>query len=198
MYAYIQGQIEELSAAKVVLATPHIGYTIFISLHTYAQIEQKASVRLLIYEHIREDCHDLYGFFTEEERQMFIALLKISGLGVNMARVMLSQFSPAILSEMIHTADTASLQRIKGVGKKMAERIVLELRETITDLLSPNPEAVATLTPVQSNPIQHDCTQALIALGIARNKAQSACQRSLAEHPDASVEQLIRYSLQDV
>lgn len=190
MIAYLKGDFVQKTPASVVLDVNGVGYEVQISLHTYSKIQGLEAG--LIYTHllVREDAHILYGFSEIAEKNMFLMLLSVSGIGASTARVMLSYMRPEELSRAIAQADVRALEGIKGIGKKSAERIVLELR----DKLARQP-LESNISPMKNNSLQQDAFNALTALGINRIAAEQALNKVLAAEPNLPVEDLIKKTL---
>ncbi len=167
-----------------------VGYEVHISLHTYSKIQSLDKGLLHTCLLIREDAHLLYGFFEIAEKEMFQHLLGVSGIGAATARVMLSYMKPEELVRAIVQGDTRTLEGIKGIGKKTAERMVLELR----DKLAKHP-LDTNISPLKNNTLHQDALNALTALGINRQAAGQALEKVLTAHPDMSVEELVKSAL---
>lgn len=182
------------SPAVVQVDVNGVGYEVQISLNTYSKIQQLDKGMLYTSLLIREDAHILYGFFDLPEKEMFQHLLSVSGIGASTARVMLSYMKPDELARAIVQGDTRTLEGIKGIGKKTAERMVVELR----DKLARHP-IESNISPLKSNSLQQDALNALAALGIARPAAEQAVSRVLqAESGIVSIEELIKKSLKSL
>jgi holliday junction DNA helicase RuvA len=190
MIAFLKGIFVYKSPALVHLEVNGVGYEIHISLNTYTSIQNLEKGILHTHLLIREDAHLLFGFFELAEKELFQQLLSVSGIGASTARVMLSYMKPAELAACITTGDTRTLEGIKGIGKKTAERIVLELR----DKLAKHP--IDTNIPaLKNNTLQQDALNALLALGVNRQAAATAIEKTLAANPNYSVEELIKQAL---
>ena len=164
-----------------------------ISLNTYSHIQSLEEGQLYTYLIVREDAHVLFGFADTAEKEMFGNLIAISGIGANTARVMLSYMKPDELSRAIIQGNARQLEGIKGIGKKTAERIVVELR----DKLAKHPvDTVSNISSWKGNTLQSDALNALIALGINRQAADQAIQKVLEQDPGIGVELLIKKALQ--
>ena len=163
-----------------------------ISLNTYARIQDLEEGVLHTHLLVREDAHILFGFFDAMEKEMFLHLVGVSGIGAGTARVMLSYMKPEELSRAIVQGNSRQLEAIKGIGKKTAERIVVELR----DKLAKQPLVDANISPWKSNTLQTDALNALVALCISRQAADTALQKVLEQHPELGVEALIKKALQ--
>ncbi|GAA4302537.1 Holliday junction branch migration protein RuvA [Compostibacter hankyongensis] len=194
MIAYIEGRLSYKSPAVVYLENNGVGYEILISLHTYTQLQHLERCRLLTFLHIKEDAHTLYGFFEESERQVFLQLLSVSGVGASTARMILSSMQPEEIQAAILQENEGVLERVKGIGAKTAKRIILELRDKVLKQKEiPHMPASARST------LQADALQALLALGIARSAAESAVQKAMKASPGMQqVEELIKLSLKSM
>ena len=190
MIAYLKGDFVYKSPAMVQVEANGIGYEVQISLNTYIKIQNLEKGILHTSLLIREDAHILYGFFDLAEKEMFQALISVSGIGASTARVMLSYMKPEELSRAITQGDTPTLEGIKGIGKKTAERMVVELR----DKLAKQPVG-SNISALKNNTLQQDALNALTALGINRQAAGQALEKSMANDPNLPVEELIKKAL---
>lgn len=190
MIAYLKGDFVHKSPAVVHVDVNGVGYEVLISLHTYSKIQNLDKGILQTALLIREDAHILYGFFDLAEKEMFLHLISVSGVGASTARVMLSYMKPDELASAIIQGDTRTLEGIKGIGKKSAERLVVELR----DKLAKQP-LDSNISPLKNNTLQQDALNALTALGIARQQAGQAIEKTIAANPNLSVEELIKLAL---
>ncbi|HQZ50660.1 MAG TPA: Holliday junction branch migration protein RuvA [Chitinophagaceae bacterium] len=190
MIAYLKGDFVHKSPATVQVDVNGVGYEVQISLHTYSKIQNLDKGILQTVLLIREDAHILYGFFDLAEKEMFLYLISVSGVGASTARVMLSYMKPDELASAIIQGDTKTLEGIKGIGKKSAERLVVELR----DKLAKQP-LDSNISPLKNNTLQQDALNALTALGIARQQAGQAIEKTIAANPNLSVEELIKLAL---
>lgn len=193
MIDYIKGEITELTPAYVVLETAGIGYFVHITLPTYSFLSELTSTKLFIYEAIREDAHVLYGFRLQSERQLFLLLISVSGIGANTARVIMSSYSALEIQEMIATANVTALNAIKGIGTKTAQRIIVDLKDKIIKGVGGN-EEVALFAGAFSEQ-KEEAVAALVMLGYAANASQKTVDRILKEQPALRVEQLIKLAL---
>jgi Holliday junction DNA helicase RuvA len=190
MIAYLKGDFVHKSPAVVQIEVNGVGYEVQISLNTYSKIQNLEKGILHTTLLIREDAHILYGFFELSEKEMFQHLISVSGIGASTARVMLSYMKPDELCRTIIQGDSRTLEGIKGIGKKTAERLVLELR----DKLAKQPLESNNST-LKNNTLQQDALNALTALGINRQAAGQALEKTLAANPNLSVEELIKKAL---
>jgi Holliday junction DNA helicase RuvA len=195
MIAQIKGQFLELSPTKVIVDAGGVGYELHISLHTYSAIQGKTEGRLFTFLKISEDSHTLYGFAEQEEKNMFTILISVSGVGAATARMMLSSLKPDEISSAILSGDSRQLERVKGIGKKTAERLVLELKDKIGKVSGEN----QLITTLKHNTIWTDALEALQALGIARLQAESGVKKVQSTQPDlVSVENIIKQVLKAI
>ena len=190
MIAYLKGDFVHKSPATVQVDVNGVGYEVQISLHTYSKIQNLDKGILQTVLLIREDAHILYGFFDLAEKEMFLYLISVSGVGASTARVMLSYMKPDELASAIIQGDTKTLEGIKGIGKKSAERLVVELR----DKLAKQP-LDSNISPLKNNTLQQDALNALTALGIGRQQAGQAIEKTMTANPNLSVEELIKLAL---
>jgi holliday junction DNA helicase RuvA len=193
MIAFVKGNFVKKTPALVVVDVNGVGYEVNISLHTYSKIQHLENGRLLTQLLVREDAHILYGFADEDEKEMFQMLLSVSGIGAGTARMMLSYMKPEELSRAIIEGNARQLEGIKGIGKKSAERVVLELK----DKLIKQPIG-SNISMSGSNSLQSDALNALVALGINRQNADAAIRKIVAESPGLEVEALIKKVLQNL
>lgn len=193
MIAFLNGVFVKKTPSYVFVDVAGVGYEVQISLNTYSRIQEIEKGILQTHLIVREDAHILFGFFDMAEKEMFLHLIAISGVGANTARVMLSYMKPDELSRAIIQGNAKALETIKGIGRKTAERIVVELR----DKLARQPvETDLNISPWKGNTLQADALNALIALGINRQAADGAIQKVLAQDPTIGVELLIKKALQ--
>lgn len=193
MIAFLTGSFARKSPSSVVVDVNGVGYEVQISLNTYSKIQDLEKGTLQTHMIVREDAHLLFGFSDTAEKEMFLLLIGITGVGANTARVMLSYMKPDELSRAISQGNSRALEAIKGIGKKTAERIVVELR----DKLAKQPiETDVNISSWKGNTLQVDALNALVALGINRQAADGAIKKVLDQNPEIGVEQLIKKALQ--
>ena len=191
MFAYLDGKFVYKSPAVVHVDVNGVGYEVLISLNTFSKIQNLESGILQTHLLIREDAHILYGFFDKSEKEMFLNLISVSGIGATTARMMLSYMKPDELTRSIVLGDSHALEKVKGVGRKTAERLVLELR----DKLAKQP-LDTNISTMKNNTLHSDALNALMALGIARNTADQAIQRVTQSDPSlTSLEDVIKKAL---
>ena len=190
MIDYITGKITELNPAFVVVDCNGIGYSLNISLNTYAALDKSVSCRILVHEAIREDAYLLYGFSEAEERDLFRQLISVSGVGASTARIMLSSFKPADLRRAIADADVNLIKSVKGIGLKTAQRIIVDLKDKV-EKHAGSGEIIA----FSDNTAREESLSALVMLGFARNSATKVVDNLLKENRTLQVEEIVRRAL---
>ncbi|HMV14399.1 MAG: Holliday junction branch migration protein RuvA [Chitinophagales bacterium] len=198
MFAYISGKITYKTPTHIYLDCNGIAYYINISLNTYAAIEKQESVKLYTHLVVREDAHVLYGFYTEEEKNLFLHLISVSGVGPNTARLVLSSMSTQEFQKAIIQADVRLIQSIKGIGPKSAQRLILELKDKLKK--DATAEGMDNIAASSSNTlIKEEALAALNMLGFQKAQAEKAVQKSMQENTQIqSVEELIKLSLKNL
>lgn len=190
MIEYIGGTVHKLTPTYAVIDNAGIGYCIHISVYTCEQLKQNSKATLLIHEIIREDAHELYGFFDETERAMFRMLLSVSGVGANTARVILSKLSSNEVATAIALGNVQILQAVKGIGGKTAQRIIVDLKDKVTSIANGN-----QFFDSQGNTLAQEALSALLMLGFAKNSVEKIVQSIVAEQPSVSVEDIVKIAL---
>lgn len=190
MIEYICGKIATLTPTNVVIDNNGIGYELNISLTTFSDIENKSETKLLVHEAIREDAHILFGFATENERGLFRELIGVSGVGANMARMILSSISPKELEVVISSGDDKQLKSVKGIGAKTAQRIIVDLK----DKIKPSGDTLL-LQPMQNSDTYEEALAALLMLGFPKTQSQKALAKLFNDDPSLKVEQAIKKAL---
>lgn len=190
MLEFISGNIEELTPTYVVISNQGIGYFINISLFSYTDLQDKKEAKLLIHEIIREDTHALFGFLQSKERDVFRALVSVSGVGANTARMMLSKLSPDEIKHAIVNGEVNLLKSVKGIGLKSAQRVIVDLKDKIK-----LDEQTDEFFAVPDNTSKEEALSALVMLGFPKNTATKVVEKIVSETPGVSVEELIKLSL---
>ncbi len=193
MITHIQGRLVEKTPTDVVIDCNGVGYLINISLHTYSLLPDSENLKLFTFLQIKEDAHTLYGFIEKQERELFKLLLSVSGVGASTARTMLSSIPPVNIIQAIAANDVATIQGIKGIGAKTAQRIILDLKEKVLKVYNLDDVSV-----VVDNTNKEEALSALEVLGFARKTAEKAIDKVFREVPNASVEQLIKEALKNL
>jgi len=191
MFAFLKGEFVHKLPAMVAVDVNGVGYEVQISLNTYSRIQGLERGVLFTHLHIQEDKHTIYGFFEPAEKEMFLQLLSVGGVGAATARMMLSSLKPDEIARAISQGNTKVLESIKGIGKKSAERIILELKDKVSKIGSGT-----NISPLINNSLEHDALNALISLGIARNTGEQAVKKVMSAQPDLDqVEEIIKKAL---
>jgi len=194
MYAYLQGKFTEKTPAQVYVDVNGVGYEVNISLNTYSHIEKLEQGKLFIHLQVKEDGHVLFGFFEKAEKEIFLMLIGVSGVGAATARMMLSSLKPEEVARAILQSNVKLLESVKGIGKKTAERLVLELKDKV------GKQALnESVSSKLGNSLEQDALNALVALGISRQQAEQAIQK--VTHSELSVsklEDLIKQALKAI
>jgi len=192
MLDYIKGEITELTPASVVIETGGLGYIASISLNTYSALTGLNSCKLYVYESIREDAHQLFGFMEKHERELFLHLISVSGIGANTARMVLSSISPNELEGIIASGNANALKAVKGIGSKTAERIIIDLKDKIKiSGYSVNMPASSGA----SGEAAKEAVAALTMLGFNLIASQKVVAKIEKEHPAFTVEEIIKNAL---
>ncbi|MBR1787782.1 MAG: Holliday junction branch migration protein RuvA [Bacteroidaceae bacterium] len=194
MIEYIRGTLEELTPALAVVDCGGVGYGLNISLGTFSALQGRKEVKLLAVEVIREDSYTLWGFATQSERELFLQLTSVSGIGAGMARMILSAFSPAELAEVISSGNDRALKGVKGIGPKAAQRIIVDLRDKILGLdITPTQTMGAAQT--LNKEVQQEAVAALTMLGFSPAPSAKVVNKLLTDNPELPVEQIIKQAL---
>ena len=198
MIEYIKGELAVITPAQAVVDCHGLGYGINISLNTYSAIQGKKEVKLFIYEVIREDTYMLYGFSTKQERELFLLLISVSGIGGNTARMILSALSPSELCNVISTGNDKMLKTVKGIGLKTAQRIIVDLKDKIATLGVEQGNLVSTMAASTNSEVYDEAVAALTMLGFAQSPSQKVVAEILKEDPSLAVEQVIKLALKRI
>ena len=195
MIEYIKGDIDEITPARMVLECNGIGYEIFISLNTYSKLQRDKSAKIYIYEVIREDTHILYGFADKDERVCFVALIGVSGVGPNTARMILSALTPSQLMQVFAEDDVRALTAVKGIGLKTAQRVLVDLKNKLTLEVAESRGSAAVEAGTSSSVVAEEAVAALVMLGFQKQAVQKTVSALLKKQPDMKVEGVIKEAL---
>jgi Holliday junction DNA helicase RuvA len=196
MITYLKGKLAFKDPTYLIIDIQGIGYEVKISLNTYGKVAEKEEILLHTYLHIKEDAHTLYGFKEVSEKKAFLNLISISGVGPNTGLMILSSMSVTELEQAISEGDHPMIQRVKGIGAKTAQRIVLELKDKIKKEGMSSPEEMSQGFVQNSNKLKQEALQALITLGFTKTQAEKNIMTVLKKSgPDVSLEALIKASL---
>lgn len=193
MIAHIQGKLVEKTPTEVVIDCGGVGYHVNISLHTYSLLPKTDLIKLFTHLQIKEDSHTLFGFIEKSEREIFRLLISVSGIGASIARTMLSSLEPKQIIEAIGSGDVATVQSIKGIGVKTAQRVILDLKEKVLKLYD-----LDEVSMVQSNTNRDEALSALEVLGFIRKASEKIVEKIVKEDPEASVESIIKKALKNL
>ncbi len=193
MIAHLQGKLVEKTPTEVIIDCNGVGYHVNISLHTYSLIPNSESIKLFIYLQVKEDSHTLFGFVEKSEREIFKMLLSVSGIGASIARTMLSSLEPKQIIQALASGDVGTIQSIKGIGSKTAQRAILDLKEKVLKLYD-----LDEISMSQNNTNKDEALSALEVLGFVRKSSERVVEKIVKENPDATVETIIKQALKNL
>lgn len=193
MIAHLQGKMVEKNPTDVVIDCNGIGYQVHISLHTYSLLPQTENIKLYTYLQIKEDAHTLFGFAEKSEREIFKMLLSVSGIGASIARTMLSSLEPKQIIQALASGDVGTIQSIKGIGSKTAQRAILDLKDKVLKVYDLNEVSI-----LQDNTNKDEALSALEVLGFNRKLAEKSVEKIVKENPDATIETIIKQALKNL
>jgi Holliday junction DNA helicase RuvA len=203
MIEYIKGNLTDLTPTYAVVEAAGVGYAINIALPSYSALagKENTETKLFVTEIIREDTHDLFGFFTRGERELFLMLMTVSGIGANTARMIMSAYSASEIRQIIATGNARALSQVKGLGPKTAQRIIVDLKDKVLKVDLENQEQEiksqdGLLSSVEvDNEVKQEAVSALTMLGFAAAASGKVVDKILKEDPNASVEKVIKMAL---
>ncbi|MFV8280254.1 Holliday junction branch migration protein RuvA [Christiangramia marina] len=190
MIHHLKGQLIEKNPTYVVIECNGVGYTVNISLHTFSLIPESEAISLYTYLQVKEDSHTLYGFIEKSEREIFKLLISVSGVGTSTARVMLSSLQPKEVINAIATGDVPTIQSVKGIGAKTAQRVILDLKDKVLKVMG---DDEVLMTPNNTN--KEEALSALEILGYNRRQAGKVVEKILKDDPESTVESIIKMAL---
>lgn len=193
MITHIQGKLVEKTPTEVVIDCNGVGYHINISLHTFSLLPDSENLKLYTFLQIKEDAHSLYGFMEKQERELFKLLISVSGIGANIARTMLSSLSPTNIIQAIAANDVATVQSIKGIGVKTAQRVILDLKDKVLKIYS-----LDEVSTSNYNTNKEEALSALEVLGFVRKNAEKVIDKIINENPNSTVESIIKQALKNL
>ncbi|HKX85655.1 MAG TPA: Holliday junction branch migration protein RuvA [Flavobacterium sp.] len=193
MIAHIQGKLVEKSPTEVVIDCNGVGYLVNISLHTFGLLPNSDLIKLFTCLLVKEDSHTLYGFVEKSEREIFKLLISVSGIGANTARTMLSSLEPKQIINAIASGDVATIQSIKGIGAKTAQRAILDLKDKVLKLYD-----IQEVSLIPNNTNRDEALSALEVLGFVRKASEKVVDKIIVNSPDASVETIIKQALKNL
>jgi len=193
MIAHIQGRLVEKSPTDVVIDCQGVGYQLHISLHTFSLLPDSEQVRLYTHLQIKEDAHTLFGFMEKSERELFRLLISVSGIGAGIARTMLSSLEPRQIIQAIGSGDVVTIQGIKGIGVKTAQRVILDLKDKVLKLYD-----IDEVSASSYNTNKEEALSALEVLGFNKKLAEKVVEKLVKEQPDMTVETIIKQALKNL
>ena len=197
MIEYLKGEVAELTPATAIIECCGVGYEASITLNTYSALQGKKDAKLYIYEVIREDTHQLFGFCNKQERELFLLLISVSGIGGNTARTILSAFTVNELCEAIATGNEVAIKGVKGIGLKTAQRLIVDLKDKIKGI-GDNIPTGSTVTATVNNDTVDGAVAALVMLGFPATAAGKVVQSIVKSEPQATIEQVIKLALKQL
>ena len=200
MIEYIKGELTEVTPAYAVVEAHGVGYGLNISLNTYSGIQNKKEVKLYAFESIREDAHVLFGFASKQEREMFMLLITVSGVGANTARMILSAMSATELCNVISTGNEKMLKTVKGIGLRTAQRIIVDLKDKIATsaIAEEMPAGIVAQAAAVNNEVRDEAIGALTMLGFAPAPSAKVVSAILSDNPQLPVEQVVKLALKQI
>ena len=203
MIEYIKGNLADLTPTYAVLEAAGVGYAINIALPSYSALvgKENTETKLFVTEIIREDTHDLYGFFTRGERELFLMLMTVSGIGANTARMIMSAYTASEIRQIIATGNARALSQVKGLGPKTAQRIIVDLKDKVlkidlgVEMVQNGSTVVQDCLTVVDNEVKQEAVSALMMLGFAAAASGKVADKILSADPSASVELVIKQAL---
>jgi len=200
MIEYVKGEIADLTPAYALIDVHGVGYGLNISLNSFSAIQGKKEVRLWVYEAIREDAYVLFGFATKQERDMFLLLITVSGVGANTARMILSELSVPELCNVISTGNERILKGVKGIGLRTAQRIIVDLKDKIisSGIAQELPASGGQSSALVNNSVKDEAVSALTMLGFSPAPTAKVVIAILKEQPDLPVEQVVKLALKQI
>jgi Holliday junction DNA helicase RuvA len=193
MIAHLQGKLVEKNPTEVIIDCNGVGYHVNISLHTYSLLPNSEAIKLFTYLQIKEDSHTLFGFVEKSEREIFKMLLSVSGIGASIARTMLSSLEPKQIIQAIASADVVTIQSIKGIGSKTAQRVILDLKDKVLKLYD-----LDEVSMMQNNTNKDEALSALEVLGFVRKSSERVVEKIVKDNPEATVENIIKLALKNL
>jgi len=193
MITHLKGRLVEKNPTFVVIECSGVGYFVNISLHTFSKISDSESIQLYTHLQIKEDSHTLYGFAENSEREIFRLLLSVSGIGSSIARTMLSSLTPVQIKNAIACGDVPTIQAVKGIGAKTAQRVILDLKDKVLKIYD-----IDEVSPNSNNTNKEEALSALEVLGFVRRQSEKAVEKVLSQDSTLSVEDIIKHALKNL
>jgi|TARA_R110002051_G_scaffold66515_7_gene120436 Holliday junction DNA helicase RuvA len=193
MIHHLRGKLVEKNPTHVIIECGGVGYFVNISLNTFSKLQEQENISLFTHLQVKEDSHTLFGFVEKFEREIFLLLLSVSGIGSSIARTMLSSMSPSQVRDAIANGDVASIQAVKGIGAKTAQRAILDLRDKVLKVYD-----IDELSLTANNTNKDEALSALEVLGFARKQAERVVDKVLSQDASLSVENIIKLALKNL
>jgi len=193
MIHHLKGKLVEKNPTYVVVDCNGVGYFVHISLNTFSKIKDEENISIFTHLQVKEDSHTLFGFYEKSEREIFRLLISVSGIGASTARTMLSSLDPTQIRDASASGDAATIQSIKGIGAKTAQRVILDLKDKIVKIFG-----VDEVFVEQNNTIKEEALSALETLGYARKQADKVLNKLMKDKEDSTVETLIKLALKNL
>jgi Holliday junction DNA helicase RuvA len=193
MISHLQGKLVEKTPTQVVIDCAGVGYEVNISLHTYSLLPSTDFIKLFTHLQIKEDSHTLFGFVEKSEREIFKLLVSVSGIGASIARTMLSSLDPKQITNAIGSGDVVTIQSIKGIGSKTAQRVILDLKDKVLKLYDLDEVSMS-----QNNTNRDEALSALEVLGFVRKTSERIVEKIIKDAPESSVEFIIKQALKNL
>ncbi|MDY7394582.1 Holliday junction branch migration protein RuvA [Aureibaculum sp. 2210JD6-5] len=193
MITHLNGKLVEKNPTYVIIECNGVGYFLHISLNTFAKIPDAEALKLYTYLNIKEDSHTLFGFADKVEREIFKLLISVSGVGPSIGRTMLSSMTPEEIQRAIASEDVATIQSVKGIGAKTAQRVIIDLRDKIVKTYEISEDSASN-----NNTIKDEALSALEVLGFSRKQVEKLVQKIIQETPDTTLENIIKQALKNL
>jgi Holliday junction DNA helicase RuvA len=193
MIYFLRGKLVEKSPTQIIIDCNGIGYEVNISLYTYERLPKDEAIKIFTYFYVREDAQILYGFMDQVERDVFIKLLSVSGIGASTARMMFSSLTPQEVVTAIAEGDVNTIKSVKGIGIKTAQRVIIDLKDKITKI-----DTSSEVLPFKNNTNKDEALSALITLGYSKKQAEISVNKILKNNPESSIEDIIKLALKNL
>ncbi len=193
MITHLSGKLVEKNPTYVIVECHGVGYFLNISLHTFSLLPSEEHIKIFTHLQVKEDSHTLFGFMERAERELFLLLISVSGIGPSIARTMLSSLNPAQVRDAIAGGEVATIQAVKGIGAKTAQRVIVELKDKVLKL-----ENVGEVSLPSNNTTKEEALSALEVLGFNRRQSEKVVDRVLSQDTSLSVEDIIKQALKNL
>lgn len=193
MITHLSGKLVEKNPTYVIVECHGVGYFLNISLHTFSLLPSEEHIKIFTHLQVKEDSHTFFGFMERAERELFLLLISVSGIGPSIARTMLSSLNPAQVRDAIAGGEVATIQAVKGIGAKTAQRVIVELKDKVLKL-----ENVGEVSLPSNNTTKEEALSALEVLGFNRRQSEKVVDRVLSQDTSLSVEDIIKQALKNL